>query len=1850
MKYQKLFTYVIIITLILSCNRQKTANEGVKIDPGFQEYISAFTSGIISSKSNIRIRLTSQYAQTVEAGTFIDDKLFFFEPGIKGKSFWVDNRTIEFRPDEPLNSGQSYQCKFILNKLIEVPSKFKEFPFEIQIINQSFKIQKNNLIPYSGKNLRNYKYEGVLFTADYLENEKIEKIISAIQDGKELPVQWKHDGENKKHSFQIDSIRRKENDDVFMLSWDGSSQGISLKGKEEIEIPGLSNFKVLSIQVFHQPKQYVLISFSDPLDKNQNLQGLISIKKEQNVKFTVEQNQVKLFLRTRISGSRDIVIDKSVRNILGYKLKKGEKKEITFEASKPEIRLLGNGIIIPNSEGIMFPFEAINLNAIDVRIVKIYENNIAQFLQVNHMDGNYQLKRVGRLIKKKKIDLLADNLIDYGSWNAFSIDLSELIESEPGAIYKIELSFKKQYSMYPCEDDFNEEDVVEDDWNESFEVEQSYWDAAENYYYDEGYYYYDWSDRDNPCKKAYYNNKSVSRNVLASNIGLIAKIGKNNELTAIATDLKTTKPLDGIDIDIYNYQQQKVGTSKTNAEGIATIKYDITPFLLVAKSGDQRGYLKLNDGSALSLSKFDVSGAQVQKGLKGFIYGERGVWRPGDSLYLAFILEDKDNMLPEEHPVTFELLNPEGKIMQRMIRASGQNGFYSFATVTDVDAPTGNWMAKVRIGGASFTKAIKIETVKPNRLKINIDFGVERLKVSSGGMKGKMEVKWLHGAIASNLRANIDVTLKSIPTSFSTYADYSFDDPSVEFDPEEKTIFDSRIDENGQATISTDLRVNRRVPGMLQAQFFTKVFEEGGNFSVDQFSIPYAPYNSFVGIKVPKGDKARGMLLTDKKHTVEVVTVDADGNKVSQRNLRAKVYKIEWRWWWESGYDNLASYIGRSHVVPLVSKTLSTTDGFGSFDFEVKYPDWGRYLVQVISPEGHSTGKIIYIDWPGWAGRAQRENPGGASMLTFSADKDSYKVGEEATITFPSSENGRALVSIESGSKVVQMFWVNSEKDQTNFTFTITEAMSPNIYVNITLLQPHAQVKNDLPIRLYGVIPLLVDNPETRIEPVIEMPDELKPEGNVSINVKEKTGKPMTFTLAVVDEGLLDLTRFKTPDPWSSFYAREALGVKTWDIYDMVFGAYGAKIEQVFAIGGDDELGGEKGKKANRFKPVVKYFGPYTLGKNDEKNISFTMPRYVGSVRTMVVAGNTKAYGFAEKATPVKNPLMMIATLPRVLSPGEKVKLPVTIFAMDERIDQVKVDIKTNEFFTISGDSKKSVAFEKPGDTDITFDLIAANKLGVAKVELKAKSGKEEASFEIELDVRAPNPKKTHTYSAVIKPKDTWTQTFEQFGIEGTNEAVIEVSGMPPINLERRLRYLIRYPYGCVEQTTSSVFPQLYIEDVMKLDKDMKNRIKGNIKAGINRLKSFQLSNGGFGYWPGASGVSDWSTNYAGHFIIEAESKGYALPVGMKDQWLDYQQERANQWTGNEDSYYRNDLTQAYRLYTMALANEPDLGAMNRLKEYEKLNITSKYYLALAYSISGNNEAAKDILMNLERDVKDYKELSYTYGSGDRDRSIILESLLQLEMFDEAMVLIELISKHLSDNYWMSTQTTAFCLRAMAKTAEIFEKNLEEFNYSYTLGNNSTLEVMSTTVVNKHELELNQTDSENTIVVKSTSKSPFYVNLSVEGVPIKADEERIEKNLKLNVLYKDLDNNVIPFNNIEQGTDFKVEITVTNPGLMGDYKELALSALFPSGWEIHNTRLYGGGETHLIDKPTYQDIRDDRVYTFFDLRKYEKKTFVILLNASYLGEFTLPAIQCDAMYNNEISARYPGGTVKVVRK
>jgi uncharacterized protein YfaS (alpha-2-macroglobulin family) len=1852
---KKIYFYVILAGIVAFCGATlvlahlgKARPALTRVSPAFREYVQAFTAGTVSTRTSVKVRLTEDFADTASLNSPLTSNYFTFSPGIKGKTFWSDSRTLEFLPDEKLPPDQVFTVDFHLSKILTVPDSMKTMVFQFRTMAQELSVEVENHKAYSHSNLSKEHLNGILQTSDVADDQQVEKILSASQGSKNLPVVWTHDQKKRLHQFQVDSISRGGTASEVKLTWDGSPVDSKTEGSMAVEIPALGTFKVISARSVPNTEQCIRVQFSDPLKADQNLDGLFKVGRFDNFRYTIEDNLLWIYPSETKDIKVSLTLEPSIRNINQVILGKRVVEQIEIDNTKPNVRFTGDGVILPSSNGMLLPFEAVNLNAVDIKVVRIYASNILQFLQANDLNDNSQLARVGRVVLKKTIPLTG--VTDYSKWNRFSIDLSALMQTEPGAIYSVILHFRKAYSTYPCAGSDTLEQASNDmviDNDPEKENDQN-WDFYSSYevndYRDGGWQHYNWQDRDNPCTPSYYFNKSVSRNVLASDLGMIAKTGSDGNYHVFITDLVTAKPLSGVLVEFFNFQLQSLGKASTDGEGMTTLLLKKRPYFVVARSGSQTGYLKLAEGSTLSLSMFDVSGEPVQKGLKGFIYGERGVWRPGDSIYLTFVLEDKTRQLPSHHPVTLSLFNPAGQMINRLVRTISVNGFYNFSTATSVDAPTGNWLARVNVGGVEFQKTLKIETVKPNRLKIIFDFKTEHL-VKDKVPSAMLEATWLTGSTARNLKAKVMLTLSKSVTAFKNFPGYVFDNPTAGFAAENITVFDGKLDASGRALITPKIQVTNIAPGALKASFETMVFEDGGDFSVDRFTIPYYPFTSYAGVSVPKGSGGDRVLYTDKTYDISLLNVDAQGVLIPSNRLKVEVFKLEWRWWWDDSDEGSADYISTSYLRPSDSVTIKTVNGRAIYPFQAEYNNWGRYLIKVTDKtSGHAAGKVVYVDWPGYF-----RMPGGekqaAAMLTLTTDKNQYKVGDKVRLTLPASPDGRALVTIETGTRLLKSFWVPTTKGSTDITFDATEAMSPNCFACVTLIQPHAQTRNDLPIRLYGVIPVPVENTNTHLKPLISMRNELEPGKEVSITVKENTGKAMTYTLAMVDDGLLDLTRFKTPDPWNVFYAREALGVKTWDLFDQVMGAFSGELQRILSIGGDQDALNKNGLKANRFKPMVKFLGPFELKKGQSRAHSFIMPEYIGSVRVMVVAGQDGAYGKEEKTVPVKKPLMVLATLPRVVGPGETVKLPVSVFAMDKSIKNVKVELIVNELFSVTGGNTRQLSFTGTGDQLTTFDLTVEQVVGIGKVKIVAVSGNLKAEHSIEIAVRNPNSPVTDVLEKAIQPGGTWTTEFHAPGIAGTNRGTLEISSIPPLNLEKRLSYLLHYPYGCIEQTVSSAFPQLYLSGLLDLTAAEKSETEQNIRAAIQRLKSFQLSNGGLAYWPGLPYADDWGTNYAGHFMLEAEQQGYTLPVNLISSWKEFQRQKAVSWTANAD-YYNDDLIQAYRLYTLALAKAPELGAMNKLLEFRGLSVAARWRLAAAYQLAGKQEVALQLVNNITTQIKPYRELSWSFGSDIRDKAMIVEALSLMDMKTRAAPLVNEISASMCKYEWYSTQSTAYALLAIAKYSGSTKSG--GIRASLRMNSDPTVSIEAAKPMVTRKIEVSP-GKKGIMQVANQGKSIIFARLILTGIPAHGDSTYAASSLKISMAFKSPTGETINPRLLAQGTNFVAEVTITNPGLRGLYQQLALSQVFPSGWEVINARSSDLAQSNTTASEfTYQDVRDDRVNTFFDLEPGKSKTFRVMLMATYLGRFYLPATSCEAMYDNTISARVPGGWVEVV--
>lgn len=1834
------FTLTATLALFIPWNKAGTtkalaANPELLPDPAL---VMAHSKGILLPDSKITVVLSSPRENLAS------ERLnpFKFQPALEGSVRWSeDGSRADFTPAKILEPGREYRVEFDFEKIGEKENG--RFTFEIRIESPMPVYEKAVLRVLPDGNL---VLEGRITGDSYSSTSMIEKSLSASLGKKKLPVAWSH--ESNTHSYTVGSIPRSAKKETLLVEWQSGSGKTKVKGSDQFEIPAAGSFELLNA-VSSQSGQggSIDLFFSENLKPAQDYRGLIRVEGVSNLRFEAHGGTLSLYPEERWPETILLTVDRGVESASSKTIIVPVNTSISFDWSLPELRFPAGGVIVPTSQGSSVVLETRNLAGIYVEALRVYGDNMLQFLQENNLSGSYELKRVGDIVWSSHIDLEWNDSMK-NRWLAHSLDLSPLLASHPDGLIQLKVSFGHDDIRYICPNLHPESGQ----W--TFPANTASWDYGSDFWWDTPDWY-DWRDRsryeNDPCTPYYYmpaygKDRVAIRNVLISDIAIMAKEDVDSVWHIAVSDLKTAQNLAGAEVSIYSFSQKLIAAGKTGPQGMVSIKTgdsSLKPAFIIVKksgagagSGKDTGFLKLDTGLKLADSHFEVGGQKADSGIKGFIYGERGVWRPGDDIHLSFILFDREKKIPQGYPLSFELQNPMGQTSRQAVYTESENGFYYIKTSTDASAMTGTWTARVKVGGQVFTKALKIETIMPNRLKINLDWG-SLPYLSKDNSRLTLSAAWLHGATAPNLAADVNLYLSESRNPFSEWKDFVFNDP-LAFQPSGKTLlFEGSLDRNSRANFRLEPDIETRFPGPLTASLVSRVFEKSGMFSTEAFQVQYHPFRRYVGIKEPASISRYGSLETGREHDFDLILADMDGKPVSSGDLKVSLYKLEWRWWWETGGDTLARYARDIERKFVRSEDIKVRNGRAVFKLKLGSDDWGPWLVRVEdtgSGSSHATGMMFYSGW----GSPQGESGDSAAMLNLGTDKEKYNTGENITVNFPSNRGGRAFITVERAGKILEQRWVNGADSQASFSFRATAEMAPNVYVHVSFIQPHLQTANDLPIRLYGIIPVMVENPATRLSPLITAADVIAPNSVSSVQVSEKNGKAMTYTLAIVDEGLLGITRHVTKDPWDSFYTKEASSLESWDIYRDVANAYSGQLQTHLSIGGSDAVDDGAGKKPGRFPPVVKYFGPYTLAAGKTATHEFELGAYVGAVRMMIVAGSTDgAYGTMEKEVQVKSELMPFITAPRVIGPRESLVLPVTVFGFmgENARGSVKIDVEGPA--TITGSREKTLLWAVEGEENTSFEILTGDNTGELKITVEATGpGGRKASQSIVLPVRSSSVNIGRVESKLLPASAKSTIAVDLPGISGTNEAWLELSHLPPIDLSWQMSMLIKYPHGCAEQITSRLFPQLFLPDAVKLTAEELAEIRTNLRDGIEKLWQFQTVRGGFAFWPGLSDENSWLSAYMVHFFVMARRSGYSVNAIQLERAIAWLAERASSWSPSTDY---SKAEQAYRLYVLALAGKPDIAGLNRLSQYEPLQPAARFQLAAAYGLSGMKEKASSLIAMSSLDIASYAGISAVYGSVLRDSAIVLDALNTLGDYTRGAALYTRIADSLSKGIYWSTQETAWALMACLPYMKTASGASSTVLYDYSGGGGQIqLEGALARVpidVDAGRLLIN---------IENRGRQPVYARLVTSGTPLPGGESVQNSGIRLNATYLDSENRIVDPDLPALGEDMSVIISVRNTGLER-LENIALVFRAPSGWEISNMRLAEQGE--LISFPEsspfdYQDIRDDRVMTYFSLAYGEEKAFRIYFNKTYDGAFFLPAITAEAMYNNAVFATIPG--------
>ncbi|HEB9322149.1 TPA: hypothetical protein RZK33_001465 [Campylobacter coli] len=1661
-----------------------------------------------------------------------------------------------------LEANQNYKIEFIY-KNIPIVLEFQtgwieNFTYKAKLEQDEEKAYLH--LNYSFGNTYNWQFK-----------DKTQEGLKITLDGKELAFNL---GE---FSLDTDDIKLLDKPQELVLTYDEKIMGFKEAKVLQFQIPSKpkdNDFRLISAE---EKDQIATLKFSKELAENQAFQDFIQISPELNFRAWSVGKELKISANFEPGEKYQVKIAKGLKSNQGL-INKGEEANITLQKDlDPSLVFANDGVFLPSGAEYQVYIKSRNVKKIHLKVSQIFSNNISEYLRYKNLVGKkddstqeaFYSSDGFNYVAKKVIDKKIELKNQKNTWISSALDLSDL--KGKSGIFSVSLSV-----------DANDLDY-----------------KGENVY-------------------RIINKASVSKNLIFSNIALSAQ-NLNKQLVVHARDFSKNEALENVKIELVSKQNQILQSQNTDSNGDAKFQIQEDDEILYILASKENQISVLRFSNPLSTDGYDVEGDQNHEMIKAFIYTDRGVYRAGDSVHLSVVARENTN--PLKHPINFTLINPKNqKIIENRILKS-QNDIYYTQINLDKNAINGLYRANFNIAGVEFSKDILVQSVVPNRIKVELNADENR-SLDDGSLNYELSSKYLFGALASNLKYQSVVYFSPKNYHNSKYKDYIFTNPSsliISASADDK----GNLDEKGRVQSSVEIPENilNSQGYNFNARIVSEVFEKGGRSVKAVKDVNLNRYDYFVGMK------ALANSYVSEGETIDFYAIVSDLKEklVSGKTLEYRIYQNDYYWWWDyDSYDEFLRSIKQDTNTKLIEKgELTSSSEPMKFSFNTSNY-YGQMFIELIDKESEvSTGQSFYVS--SWGEPSYADV---VSSLKIKSDKNKYKIGQSAKIEFESVAGAKALITLSSNSKIIDRFVMDTQDESTSIELAMKKEYAPNIYVSVSLFQDYNKIDNDRALRLFGVIPLYVEDENTKLDLELKTPDKILPNSDFEIEIQSKDKRAFNYTVAIVDEGLLDLTDFKTPDIWKGFYAKTGFTLKTYDTYSQIIPKF---------TGGDSVLGGLRVDKnrddsAQRFKPVALFNTPARSDETGFAKLKFKMPSYMGSVRVMVVANEKDAYGSVSKDIQVSAPLVMLETLPRTLKIGDNFTLLTQIFKTENRIKNATLSVRSkNSLIKISPDTQ-TIDFKSATNLEVMMDAnVSDNRIGKELLEFELKSEDYTYKNEIEIDIKPINAYTYENNTSLIKAGESKEFIIKDY-ILGTTNATLKLSPTPILDMDKRIKYLLNYPYGCIEQTTSAVLPQLFL-DKFSTEFDKQKAIN-NINAAIERYSNFQTADGGFAYWQGGDESNAWGSNYAGMFLILAKQNGYFVPDSMYERWLKYEQNFV------QKSVYRDYMMdiKANSLYLLAMAKKPNISEMNLL--YDNLNTLSteaKWQLAAAYKLAGVEDTAKQIASKISIEP-DSKYSFYTYGSLVRDEAIIANAYKQIYGTNNEELLQKISDTLLSKDY-LSTQSTGYALYALAMGA-----NLENMNENFM---DATLKIDDQAyTINQNQMQIFSFNDEKAIV---SANKDIFVSFGVEGV--KASENSAFSNkISLDRAFYDEKGNKISPSEIGSGQTFYMRISVSLNEGANYVSNIALTQILPSGWEVSNT-LLDDNTPSFIKNSNYDfiDVRDDKIMWFFGLNKNRTHHFYIKLNAITPGSYTLSGAYAEAMYDDTYRALSESEKVVVKR-
>ena len=1336
---------------------------------------------------------------------------------------------------------------------------------------------------------------------------------------------------------------------------------------------------------------------------------------------------------------------------------------------------------------------------------------------------------------------------------------------------------------------------------------------------------------------------SDSKLIMITDLGLTASLA-DDDLFVWVNSLSTLKPVPNATIKLYSNNNQLITSGKTNSKGVLIVKNleilledeEFTPFLITSEKADDFSFMKFSS-CRMPLTTFDIGGRNyLSNGYEAFLYADRDVFRPNDEAHIAAIVRGVGMSQPDSFPVKLKVLDPMDRSFEVFLKTMDQSGVLDFNLTIPDYAMTGNYIAQLLVADDEIGRLeFIVEDFIPDKTKVEVQTDKQKYK---SGETIKIDVKgeYLFGPPAANNDVECKLLIKSFPYSNKKWADYTFGDSESKFSEVEIDLGAAKLNETGEYTFETKVPKNMKPPSALKGLISVSLKEIGGRAVSNNSEVTIHPYPYYIGLR----QQVKGYAEIGKDYPLDFIIVNPDGVEETPEKLDVDVYQIiynsvrrrgnDGRYHWVS--DRSDELVDSFQIIPTENRTITYRPG-----------DYGRYKIKVSSPDQNVSSTITFYA-SGWGYSPwSMENP---DRIEIELDRKLYRVKDKAKILIKSPFPGKLLLTILR-EKVFDYRIVNMPENTATIEIPIKAEYKPNVYISATVIKSLDDFDGESPMRAFGISPLMVDSTDRKLQIEITSPDETQPGKTVNLSLKVKNKKGVSYlALSAVDEGILQLTDFKTPDPFNFFYGKKRLNAEYYDIFSYILPDL-KKLASTPAGGGYDD---ERRKHltpvgVKRVEPVSLWSGILKTDTNGKANISFEMPEFQGRLRIMAVGVNESYVGNSDVDMFVRDRIILKPTVPRFLTSLDEFTIPVSVFNMTDNDGTFEVKLAVDGDVKILDDAVRHIDIDNKKEKTVFFNMKVGNTIGAAAFHFTASNSTDKTSSLVNLPIRPSSPVITITDSVTIsdgKPADI---EFPQNFVEGTEGVKLIISAFPQIQFSKSLQYLLRYPHGCIEQTTSRVFPLLYFENLAKVVEPElfeENTAWYFVEEGISRIVSMQRYNGTFSYWPNGRSTNNWGSVYAAHFLVEARKAGYNVPDSAYEdtiKWL-------NGFVKNRlDSEYQMSR-QVYACLVLSLAGKPPKSSINYFKDskLDDLSVSAQFQLAHCYVLMGDEKTAKELLPADIQPVSVDRETGRNFRSSIRENAIMLMALHEISPDHPGVpVLATELSESSTFGRWYTTQDNAFALLAIGK---VLQKHRDTKFTGKVMIDGEVFAQFDTDGLTKDDLAIKG----KTVNVSISGTGQCYAYWQAWGVPTVPDFDEYDKGIRVTREYLDIDGKPLNYRKVKHGDLIVGKITMK--ALNKNLENVIIDDMLPAGFEIENPRILTRAKIPWVAKqdyrPDYVDMRDDRLLIYTSLTKNKYTIYYYTLRAVTKGHFTLPPVSAECMYDPSYTSVQSSGMITIV--